>query len=322
MCELSIIIPSSRTDSALRLIRSIKNNAPRIRYEVILVDDSGSEQGRSSISEVWTICNDENIGPARSRNRGAKAARGRWLLFLDDDVEVDEFFFPQLEQHLENSNVVVGLYHYPSAFESFFTRYYHFRLIRGYRNIKHPPYPILGSVFCIRKDDFLNLNGFDERYRYASVEDIDLSRRLNLEKHAILIDSRLLVTHHKRLSIFDLLRSDYLRSRDRVHFLFKAQDRSAKQFDHSERIYILSLGLPWSALAFMIFPSALTFLILLLWGGITFKYNLGLMPDKNLSFSFKATLFALIDYPIVWLGLLVGAVNVILSREKHLFGEV
>ncbi|MGN0505873.1 MAG: glycosyltransferase family 2 protein [Lachnospiraceae bacterium] len=100
---VSIIVPFF--NSALFLARTlncIKNQTYR-QWELILVDDASTD-GSASLAEKWIeessenvqqVCllkNEQNMGPAFSRNRGIRAAHGRYLVYLDADDywEVDK----------------------------------------------------------------------------------------------------------------------------------------------------------------------------------------------------------------------------------------
>ena len=61
---------------------------------------------------------------------------------------------------------------------------------------------------AIRRDVFLALEGFDELYRDASIEDIELGYRLRRKGYRISLDRTLEVTRLKRWTAASLLLSD------------------------------------------------------------------------------------------------------------------
>ena len=99
---LSIIIPYyNSSDTIERLLLSIKGSKHAPSYEVIVVDDgslpslSFRPQSRNPDGSrvkpgmtVRTIRFDRNHGPAVARNRGVAKARGKFVVFLDSDVEL------------------------------------------------------------------------------------------------------------------------------------------------------------------------------------------------------------------------------------------
>lgn len=76
---------------ALRSLRSAIGRA-RFRYEVIVVDngstDGSAEVVRREFPEARLIEVGRNLGFARAANIGMKAARGRYFLLMNNDIEV------------------------------------------------------------------------------------------------------------------------------------------------------------------------------------------------------------------------------------------
>jgi len=62
--------------------------------ELLIVDNAGSETTQAIASSIApaaglvTYLREEEVGLSAARNAALKAARGRWVLFLDDDAEV------------------------------------------------------------------------------------------------------------------------------------------------------------------------------------------------------------------------------------------
>lgn len=59
-------------------------------FELILIDDQGSDKtieiARSIIDDrIVYVCNEENLGIAKSRNKGINQAQGDYIALMDDD---------------------------------------------------------------------------------------------------------------------------------------------------------------------------------------------------------------------------------------------
>lgn len=95
--KISVIIPTYKRSLFLtRAVNSVLSQTYK-NIEVIIVDDNGkdSEFSGKTMSvikkeydndeRVVYVQNDENIGGAKSRNKGVKLSSGKYLCFLDDD---------------------------------------------------------------------------------------------------------------------------------------------------------------------------------------------------------------------------------------------
>ena len=84
---ISVIIPTfNRVDLLKETVESVRNQTFR-DFELIVVND-GSSDGTAQWLSGQTdlrVFTQENSGIAASRNKGASAARGPWLAFLDHD---------------------------------------------------------------------------------------------------------------------------------------------------------------------------------------------------------------------------------------------
>jgi len=102
--RISIIIPTcDRADlleRGLRGLRSEIGNAPDA--EIIVIDDGGRPALRGRIAATGKqhcariLSHDANRGMAVARNTGWKAAKGAWIVFLDDDVCVERGWYAAL----------------------------------------------------------------------------------------------------------------------------------------------------------------------------------------------------------------------------------
>ena len=113
--KLSVIITTRDRELLLRsCLDSIVKNNLTIPYEVIIVDDASSDGTNKIDSNEYphlnliVIRNKQQLMMVRSRNLGARNAKGEFVLFVDDDNEVDTNMVESLISHLEK-NPSVGL---------------------------------------------------------------------------------------------------------------------------------------------------------------------------------------------------------------------
>jgi GT2 family glycosyltransferase/glycosyltransferase involved in cell wall biosynthesis len=120
--HVSIVIPLySRADLTEAALRSILNQTEQGAYELILVDDSEDAPMKALLERVGgarVIVNDSNLGYLRSVKRGAGAARGRWLVLCNNDIEVQPGWLAALVDCGESDRdiaVVAPKYIYPDG---------------------------------------------------------------------------------------------------------------------------------------------------------------------------------------------------------------
>jgi GT2 family glycosyltransferase len=203
MIALSIIIVSYRSWN--RLDACLKSVAAQAmdNIEVIVVDnhsdDGKAEQFISMHPQVRFILQDTNAGFAQACNRGAKEAKGNWLLFLNPDTVLQPNTLAPLLAKANNEPTwkLIGIrqlndHGKDTHPHGLFLQWWNVwapvrsmeRMIRGSKYSKEflsnapVSYPdwISGSFVLIRKNDLEELGGWDERF-WMYCEDMDLSKR-------------------------------------------------------------------------------------------------------------------------------------------------
>ncbi|KTD55207.1 glycosyl transferase family protein [Legionella sainthelensi] len=196
------------TLECLRLIQQQRN----ISYEIVIIDNSSSDLTHSLLScchNVVVVKNAQNVGFLQAANQGAQIAKGKNLLFLNNDIwqlNPDAFAIALSTLNrdsnvgaiggkiilpngsLQEAGVFVsqeGIHQYgrgkkPDIFEVNFQR--------------HVDY-CSGLFLLTPKHLFQNLGGFDERYSPAYCEDCDYCVRVNLAGFKVLYEPRIVVGH-------------------------------------------------------------------------------------------------------------------------------
>ena len=189
---VSIVIPV-HTGAALtrRCLLAIAASTDAPPYEVIVVDDAGDADNLALWSELQgarVIVNEENLGYLRSVNRGATEARGRYVLTLNNDTEVQPGWLAALVQRAESAadiGIVVPKLLYPDgslqeAGGIIFSDGTGWNYGRGLdptaATFGHTREVDYGSGACmlIRTDLWRDLGGYDARYEPMYYEDADL----------------------------------------------------------------------------------------------------------------------------------------------------
>ena len=188
---VSVVIPTFNRLPRLRLVLDAisQQTLDSDLYEVIVVSD-GSTDGTDDYLETGAPraivhARQDNSGPGAARNHGVTLARGRLVLFIDDDVVAT----PQLvERHLvahgeSETTVVIGpMLDAPDFPYSPWVAWEQAKLYRQYRAMRLGVYrPTFRQFFTgnasVPRALLNRAGGFDTSFRRA--EDIELSFRLD-----------------------------------------------------------------------------------------------------------------------------------------------
>lgn len=83
-------------------------------YEVVCVDDCSTDQTRTWLHEqkkkhsnLRVICNEENLRQGGSRNKGIRAAQGKYIVFIDQDDYYHHDAIARIYDHLKDSDLQI-----------------------------------------------------------------------------------------------------------------------------------------------------------------------------------------------------------------------
>jgi glycosyltransferase involved in cell wall biosynthesis len=214
---ISVIIPvyngAAYLNSCLQAVAASDYRS----YECIVVDDGSTDDGRSIAARFPLSVRVLHLaegprGPAYARNRGAEAARGAILFFLDADIMLSSRALRRVANLFQERTDVAAV------FGSYDNRPAAAGLVSRYRNLLHHFVHQNGnreaSTFwagcgAIRRSVFEKIGGFDDkRFSRPSIEDIELGYRLRQSGYRILLDKGLQGTHLKSWNLYTLIRTD------------------------------------------------------------------------------------------------------------------
>jgi len=214
--RFSVIIPTyNRVDRLQECLRAVLNQTvARQDYEVIVVND-GSSDGtvdfltRAEQEYGITHIQLTDLGIAASRNRGATAACGEILAFVDDDCSVPPTWLSHLEHALRDSQtlLVFGNVHNVLT-ENIFSAVHHAMnqyLVKRMNTESNNPGFVLTCSFACRKPVFEQYGGFDERFYFGS-EDRELITRLRTAGERIRFEPDIVAKHRHAFSFWSFVR--------------------------------------------------------------------------------------------------------------------
>ena len=208
-CDLSVIIVNWNTKDLLhQCIESIKAHTKKISHEIIVVDnfssDGSADMVEANFPDVTIIKNRENKGFGRANNQGLAQAGGKYILFLNSDVAVNEncldvmFDFMEKKPDVGASSCKLtfpdgSLQHSCRVFPSFKVFFlmllglkYFFPNMKIFREYLMMDWDhsdprevdqIMGSFMFVRRDALDQIGSFDERY-WMYFEEVDLCLRM------------------------------------------------------------------------------------------------------------------------------------------------
>jgi len=151
-------------------------------------------------------------GPAQARNLGARSAKGDILFFIDADVTIPADTVHQIYaifQDAPNLAAVFGSYDDAPAETNFLSQYKNLLHHYVHQTSNEEATTFWSGCGAIRRDVFLEMGGFDKKYRRPSIEDIELGYRLKKAGYKIRLIKTLKVKHLKHWDIFSLLKADF-----------------------------------------------------------------------------------------------------------------
>ena len=216
---VSVIIPArNEAGTIAHLIDTIRQQSPAgWTVEILLVDDGSTDEtvavARAASARVLELGARPGGGnPAVARNRGARAASGDPLVFLDADCVPAPGWLPRLLAGHEAAAAVVGgsldlppgLA--PMARCDYYCGWYHVHSRRPAGEVpNHPP----GNL-SVRRDAFARTRGFTEQQPVAYAhEELAWQAEIRREGGRIVFDPRAIVYHYNRPGFRNLLRRNY-----------------------------------------------------------------------------------------------------------------
>lgn len=215
--NVSIIIPiHGKVALTVRCLSSLMKLHTDLDIEVIVVDDCSPDSSVRILSKIQGLIlhkNKTNIGFVLSCNAGANVAKGKYLVFLNNDTEVDRRWLDPLINKLKEDQVgIVGSkLVYPDgtlqeAGGIIFSNGSGWNYGKGdnpksfeYEYSKEVDY-CSGASIAIQKNIFEKVGGFDERYAPAYYEDTDLAFKVRAAGYKVIYEPTSLVVHHEGAS--------------------------------------------------------------------------------------------------------------------------
>ncbi|HZV72979.1 MAG TPA: glycosyltransferase [Conexibacter sp.] len=211
----SLVVTAHRgAEVTAACLRSIADHTEGPAYEVIVVDDAADAEN----AHLWehlhgarVVVNDPGIGYLRSVNRGAAAARGRYLVLMNNDVEVQlgwlRALVAQADAAPDVGAVAAKLVYPDGSLQEAGGIVFRDGSAANFGNGGDPDFHEFdyvrevdyGSAACllVRRDAWVELGGYDERYLPMYYEDADLCFGLRSKGYRVMYEPTARVVHHE-----------------------------------------------------------------------------------------------------------------------------
>ncbi|MGE5659204.1 MAG: glycosyltransferase family 2 protein [Actinomycetota bacterium] len=320
---ISVIIPVHNGGPSFHTCLSKLTEAVPKPSEIIVVADGDSDGSWRLATKFGAkvIRIPESGGPARARNLGARAAQGNILFFVDADVAVCPeaiAYVANIFQRAPHLAALIGSYDDTPGAPNFLSQYRNLLHHYVHQTGREEASTFWGACGAIRREIFLAIGGFDENYRYPSIEDIELGYRLKEAGYKIRLCKNLQVKHLKRWEAISMLKADFFyRALPWTELILRDRRRRLTNdlnLDIKSRISaILAYGVLFALLA------AWWWLGWLILGSLMALLLIGLnAPLYRFFQQKKGIVFALRVIPWHWLYYLYSALAFAIGTARHL----
>lgn len=215
---VSIVIPVyNQFGYTYNCLESILKNSGDVKYEIIIADDCSTDQTKAlnTVAHgIKIIRNRSNLRFLKNCNNAAKHAKGEYILFLNNDTQVQENWLSPLVSLIE-SDAAIGMVGsklvYPDGYlQEAGGIVWKDGSAWNYGQRKRPEDPeynyvkdadyISGAAIMIRKSLWKSIGGFDERFAPAYYEDTDLAFEVRKHGFRVVYQPLSVVVHFEGIS--------------------------------------------------------------------------------------------------------------------------
>jgi len=228
--DLSIVIVSWNVKELLqKCLSSIFEFTKNMEFEIIVIDNDSQDQSAEMIitkfPQVNLIASKKNLGFAKANNLGLNQAQGKYVLFMNPDMELVENSFPimfmlmeqnpqaaistcqlfypnkQRQDNIKNNPdfcsqaiILLKLHHLfkPKCLLAYLAKNFDYHKEKTVSQI-------MGAFMFCNKEKIKQINGWDENF-FLWFEEVDLCKRVQEQNWQIIYTPKAKIIHHESQS--------------------------------------------------------------------------------------------------------------------------
>jgi glycosyltransferase involved in cell wall biosynthesis len=213
--KIAVIIPAYNSSKLLADTLTALHSGTRVPDELIVVDDASTDDS-ALVAErcgAQVVVMPHNVGPAACRNQAALLAQSEVLVFIDSDTCMHPQALERMAEHLiadPDLTAVFGSYDDTPRDPGMCSQYRNLAHCYVHRSANRTALTFWSGCGAVRRDALIAVDGFDERYRRPSTEDIEFGYRMSNHGARILLDPEICVTHTKRWTVWNSIVTDVM----------------------------------------------------------------------------------------------------------------
>ena len=238
----SICIPTLNEEKYIGGILGCLEKQTFRDFEVIVADGKSSDNTKKEVMKFSdklpvTFLESPKRGVSFQRNYAAKSAKGKYIIFFDADVMIEDDFLQKINSYLEKEDIdILTTWNKPMSSKPIDEFIYLFMNIFMLELIKKKSPGAVGVFICVKKSSFEKIGGFRENVNFG--EDFDLAKRLHdsgftyalLKKPKIHVSVRRFDKEGRLNMIIKNLRASTYYLKDKENYIDKIQGKFKHEF--------------------------------------------------------------------------------------------
>jgi GT2 family glycosyltransferase len=224
-----IIVNYNQLQLLNHCLKSIQKFTKDVSYEIIIVDNNSTdgdvEEITSKFENVRLIKNEKNEGFSKANNKGAKLAKGKYLLILNNDVEFIQNSIKDIFDYMEmceidklvgckllnkDHSIQTSVHSFPTPINVISANLFINKIFPNSQRLNKNYFmkiaieepndtleveALFGAFLFLLKESFIELDGFDENFHFYH-EDTDFCFRFKNKIGSVIYFKSTAVIHY------------------------------------------------------------------------------------------------------------------------------